>query len=102
MINLISIDSENKRLIEKIKYYTTELDENSVMGRFLIDNELNIDNWYEALKYPLIESKGMINYIALKYGKKLTIPFWQDIADASKEMVALAIDITSHKENNKG
>lgn len=97
LIDCLSVDSKNERLLNKIKSYTTELDKNSVVGRFLIDNKLDIDNWYEALKYPFISNKQKVactSFISLKCGGKSTAPFWSDIASASKEIVALAVQLS--------
>lgn len=52
--------------------------ENTPMGRFLDANTIQIDEWYEALKYP--ESRtGLIDHFHLKFGGQTTISFWESV-----------------------
>lgn len=59
---------------------------NTPLGGFLSTNGINIDVWYEALRYPESKQGRMYNHLPLKYGESATILFWRDVAKQSAEI----------------
>lgn len=53
---------------------------------FLSANNINIDVWYEALRYPESKQGRMYDHLPLKYGEFATAPFWRDVARQSAEI----------------
>lgn len=66
----------------------------SPMGRFLRSNSIQIDDWYEALKYPESKKGATFDHVDLKFGGQSTIPFWTSVhastADIQLKAVALS------------
>lgn len=66
----------------------------SPLARFLAQNEISIDEWYQALKYPASNKGQQYDHLDLKYGGQGALPFWtlvRDTAlDARFESVRLA------------
>ena len=58
------------------------------MGRFLTSNSIQIDNWYEALKYPESMGKKRFTHFDLKYGGSEELPFWRQIHASSSDIPA--------------
>lgn len=64
------------------------------ISRFLDSNSIEIDNWYEALKYPESRGRKQFSHIDLKYGGSTTIPFWNDIRELSLEIRVRAVALS--------
>lgn len=64
------------------------------VSRFLATNNIQIDEWFQALKYPISTQGQTYNHIDLKYGGGSTAPFWQNVGqlcvEIRTEAVALA------------
>lgn len=78
------------RLIELIKLSTVEIPEkfesiDNPMISFLNQNSIDIDMWFQALKYPINKNK-VFKHFSLKYGGCRTIPFWKYIKNMSEEI----------------
>ena len=62
--------------------------------RFLATNGIKIDDWFQALKYPMSTQGQSYSHLDLKYGGESTTPFWEDVGQLSakirSETVALA------------
>ena len=69
------------------------VDAASPVGRFLVDNGVTIDAWYEAFKYPSLRSGRQLAHWTLQYGGAGTVKFWRgvkrDSAALRKQAVAL-------------
>ena len=66
----------------------------SPMSRFLASNSIQIDDWYDALKYPESKSEKAYSHIDLKYGGTETLPFWGEIYSSSAEIPAQAVALS--------
>ena len=66
----------------------------SPLGQFFSANSINIDSWYEALKYPTSKKGKPFSHAKLKYGGHDTVKFWKSVgrsaASLRKQSVALA------------
>ena len=71
--------------------------ESSPIGHFLQTNNITIDDWFQALKYPISTRGTAYNHVALKYGGGSTASFWGSIGGlASKIRVAAVSLARSH------
>lgn len=52
-------------------------------GNFLEQNNITIDDWYEALKYLASKKKQQFSHTHLKYGGHTTVSFWNHIHEQS-------------------
>lgn len=67
----------------------------SPLARFFEDNELHIDQWYEALKYPELRDGTSIDHFGLKYGGEDTTPFWAGVAESVAQVQRRAIALAN-------
>jgi hypothetical protein len=51
----------------------------SPLGQFLTANQISIDAWYQALKYPKGTTGQAYSHVRLKYGGGGTVAFWKGI-----------------------
>lgn len=65
------------------------------LGKFLAANSIQIDGWYESLKYPESKSGQPFTHFDLKYGGSDAIPFWTDIYKASSAIHSQAAALSS-------
>lgn len=64
----------------------------SPMGRFLASNGIQIDSWYDALKYPEQKKGGkQFNHFDLKFGGSKTLAFWNEISIFSRDINSKAL-----------
>lgn len=84
-----NIYGSDLNFIKIVKKHTTELPKNSIIYKFLNENNISIDDWYEALKYPF-DKKGNVffNHFSLKYGGSKTVDFWWELSNTSELLVA--------------
>ncbi|HEY0974806.1 MAG TPA: hypothetical protein VGE57_09960 [Solimonas sp.] len=68
----------------------------SPMGRFLASNSIQIDDWYEALKYPESMRGATFDHFDLKFGGQSTIPFWSSVHASSAEINSKAVTLSQH------
>jgi hypothetical protein len=77
-----------------IANWTRDLDPASPLGRFLAQNHISIDDWFQALKYPELMTGNSIDHFSLMFGGCETVAFWQSVGQAAAsllmESVALA------------
>lgn len=66
----------------------------SPMGCFLASNSIQIDDWYEALKYPESKKGTQFDHFDLKFGGESTIPFWCAIHESSADMQLKAVALS--------
>lgn len=67
---------------------------NSPMGRFLASNTIQIDSWYEALKYPESTKGQQFNHFDLKFGGDNTLPFWRELHASSSDIHSKAVALS--------
>ncbi|MBI3373434.1 MAG: hypothetical protein HY017_17040 [Betaproteobacteria bacterium] len=71
-----------------------DIEPTSALGQFISANGINIDSWYEALKYPQSTKGKPFCHFTLKYGGQETIAFWQSVGKGASSLreqtVALA------------
>ena len=68
--------------------------EATVMGKFLSANKLQIDQWYEALKYADLCNSKVVSHFDLKYGGHETLDFWNSISEASEKILKLSVEMS--------
>lgn len=66
----------------------------SPLGRFLASNSIQIDNWYEALKYPESTKGKSFSHVDLKFGGSRTLVFWQSLHASSAEIQTKAVALS--------
>lgn len=67
---------------------------NSPIARFLASNSIQIDSWYEALKYPEATKGQAFSHFELKYGGASTLAFWQEIQEFAIQIPAKAATLS--------
>jgi hypothetical protein len=81
------------QLATTLERHIRTVDETSPVGRFLVENDVSIDAWYEAFKYPSLRSGKRLAHWTLQYGGSGTVKFWRGVKrDSSrirKESIAL-------------
>lgn len=82
-----------------IHKYMDELHPESPLSVFFRENNLSVDDWYLAFKYP--ESKNGINYkhTCLKFGGDNTIPFWKDLGNSALNLRKAALKLADTETN---
>jgi len=68
--------------------------EDSPMGRFLSSNSIQIDSWYEALKYPESTKGQSFSHFDLKFGGAGALPFWQALHASSSDIHSKAVALS--------
>ncbi len=76
-----------------IETYVCRIDPDSPLGRFKLANGIEIDSWYEALKYPTSNKGEVFAHAELKYGGSMTMDFWRNIGTGSSNIRLQAIDL---------
>ncbi len=66
----------------------------SPISRFLVTNSIQIDSWYDALKYPESKKGQAYSHFDLKFGGSNTLPFWQQIHRSSADIHAKAVALS--------
>ncbi|WP_303820621.1 HEPN domain-containing protein [Actinobacillus minor] len=87
---LVKIIPNEDEFINLIKSYTCDLQESSIVAIFNNDNSIDIDEWYQSLKYP--ESTKGKEYIHtnLMYAGSESLEFWETLAKDSIEIIRLS------------
>lgn len=65
------LDTEVGRLVS---VHVSQLDSQSPLGRFFAENNLEVDSWYQALRYPESSKGQLFDHVALKYGSSSRWP----------------------------
>ncbi len=84
----------NSDLAKTISANVRSIDPNSPLGTFMTNNSIQIDKWFEALKYPESTKGQPFNHIDLKYGGSDTVPFWQSIGEAARQVRLQAVSLS--------
>lgn len=82
-----------------IRSSTIEQDVDTPLGRFFQINEISVDAWYEALKYPESNKGQLFSHNALKFGGENVIPFWEIIAQSSQQICIEAVKLARSLEH---
>ncbi|WP_286353968.1 hypothetical protein [Geothrix oryzae] len=80
-----------------VRQFTVQLDPESPLGQFFVTNQVSVDDWYQALKYPESTAGQTFDHHDLKYGGQETVAFWKVIGQTSRQLcqesVALAMSL---------
>jgi hypothetical protein len=76
-----------------IALFIGNIDTNSPLGRFIVANEINIDDWYQALKYPVSTRGKVFNHAELRYGGIATTDFWHSIVVGASHIRVEAVNL---------
>lgn len=80
--------NEDSPFIKKIESYTVVPD--SIIKNFLDTNQINIDNWYESLKYPESNDNQEFTHLDLIYNSLRSLDFWKNLSSDSLEIIKLS------------
>lgn len=61
-----------------------KVDPTSPLGQFFSDNNVSIDDWYEALKYPESIKGKNFSHVKLKYRSESALKFWRSLSRNAK------------------
>lgn len=70
------------------------IDSSSPLGLFLTTNNIGIDEWYEALKYPESMEGKPFQHHDLKYGGPETVEFWKNLGEQAKRLRTQAVALS--------
>lgn len=73
-------------LVKTLDPFIRNIDVSSPLGQFLLDNKIQIDDWYQALKYPASTAGKKYSHIELKYGGSSKLNFWKRLKNDSKKI----------------
>jgi len=62
-----------------------------LLSRFLVGNELSVDQLYPALRYPSPDFLVMRKYTSLKYQDEAGTPFFAALADDIRNLMEAAV-----------
>lgn len=88
---------QNTDLAKTISANVRSIDPNSPLGTFMTNNSIQIDKWFEALKYPESTKGQSFSHIDLKYGGLDTVPFWQSIGEAARQVRLQAVALSRER-----
>ena len=88
---------QNTDLAKTISANVRSIDPNSPLGTFMTNNSIQIDKWFEALKYPESTKGQSFSHIDLKYGGLDTVPFWQSIGEATRQVRLQAVALSRER-----
>ena len=69
----------NAPLVATLANYVGQINPFSPMGKFLAANNISIDKWYQALKYPRSTTNKSFSHLELKYGASYTVDYWNSL-----------------------
>lgn len=73
-------------LAVELSQHIVNISFNSPLGGFLKENQINIDSWYQSLKYPKSTNGENFSHWKLQYGGASTIKFWRKIKKSAKRI----------------
>ena len=87
-------DCENyadvKDILFIIKTSTTDIPKNSIINKFLENNNVGIDLWYQFLKYPLDTKENIFKHNDLINNQESVLDFWREIIKCCQELKELS------------
>ena len=90
--------NEDSPFIKKIESYTVVPD--SIIKNFLDTNQINIDNWYESLKYPESNDNQEFTHLDLIYNSLRSLDFWKNLSSDSLEIIKLSREYYLENRDN--
>lgn len=79
-----------EKIISIIKKSTTNIQENSIMDKFIKNNNIGIDLWYHFLKYPLDKKGNIFKHNDLINNQDSVLDFWREIIKCCQELKELS------------
>ena len=76
-----------------ISKFVRDIDPTSPLGRFNIANGINIDSWYQSLKYPRSTKGKIFTHVELQYGGTHTVDFWDSIKLGASSIRIEAVEL---------
>jgi hypothetical protein len=67
--------------------------QDSPLATFFRANALQLDQWYEALKYPELRDGTAVDHFGLKYGGESSAPFWAGLAESAATIQRRAVSL---------
>jgi HEPN domain-containing protein len=80
-------------LIATLEPFVKNIDPTSPVGEFLASNNITIDAWYQALKYPKSTSGRVFSHMRLKYGASRTLKYWSSLRRTSTTVRKQAVQL---------
>jgi hypothetical protein len=78
-------------LIKSLSPHVRTVDPGSPVGRFLASNNVPIDTWYQAFKYPSLKSGKQLTHWTLQYGGGGTVAYWRGIKSSASKIRKQAV-----------
>lgn len=94
LLDLFEKSYKNTELANTVALSVREIDKKSPLGKFMTENTIRIDSWYEAFKYPESNSGKIFTHLALKYGGPDAAPSWQMLGDAAITLRLQAVKLS--------
>lgn len=83
-------DLGSNDFLDLVKKHTIKLNKKSFISDFNTENSINIDDWYQSLKYPEMNNDRTIFHSRLQFNGQHALEFWQEIANDSLELIRLS------------
>jgi hypothetical protein len=84
-------------LIDELSKWIPPPDQ-SPIGKFLTNNDITIDDWFQALKYSSLTGGKQINHFDLKYGGSNTLWFWRNLSKSCTEIIRKSVSASRDNE----
>lgn len=81
----------NTELATILRKHIREIDSSSPLCKFLADNGITIDDWYQSLKYPTSTKGKKFTHWQLQYGSRGTVKFWRGVKKAASNVRKAAL-----------
>lgn len=81
----------NTALLGTLRQYVRDVEPGSPLGKFLQANSINIDSWYQALKYPTSAQGKRYSHVKLQYDSTNTLSFWRSIRRGAESIRKQAV-----------
>lgn len=81
---------EVEKITSIIKKSTNDIPKNSIINKFLENNNIGIDLWYQFLKYPLDTKGNIFKHNDLINNQESVLDFWREIIKYCQELKELS------------
>jgi hypothetical protein len=86
LLSALQATSHNCALLKELNSWIPP-PASSTIGKFLTNNSITIDDWYQALKYPSFTNGQQIDHFGLKYGGASALKFWKSLEVSSTVLI---------------
>lgn len=90
-------DHGHSELATLLRQCVCGLQQESPLARFLSQNDVTIDSWYETLKYPSTKTREALCRLALEYGGEDQVPFWVEVGASARQLRLAGVNYAREK-----